>query len=353
MKEILHKKQNKLIQQIQRLFPGKLLNFAKKPIHFPCPFQNCTFEGTKLKRHLQASAHKFSDTKAKTYETFLKQQLNFLTFIDTHKQSKPQMCYQFKSFFERVDSHYLNFHQRKRQSTKMKKALEKSKVMTEDFVRRYFLWAGKHTVSGSNNEQSTSTSTSNTTSTSSTSTSTSNTQKRPETSKQKNVDETTQKKLPKSSSGEIRLRGVFQKPSPGSQRQMICMPNKLPLTKALHDKYNIPERDNFKFHYESAELLLVDYKSYILNSLKRLEISAAQYLLDINNVWSTVDPNLSLNLNQLQHPQNIETRFFLPTRQKLIENKDKDHNQQTDHIQAKTIKGKLQNLVRLTDFFER
>ena len=329
------------------------MNFAKKPIHFPCPFQNCTFEGTKLKRHLQASAHKFSDTKAKTYETFLKQQLNFITLIDTHKQSKPQMCYQFKSFFERVDSHYLNFHQRKRQSTKMKKALEKSKVMTEDFVRRYILWAGKHTVSGSNNEQSTSTSTSNTTSTSSTSTSTSNTQKRPETSKQTNVDETTQKKLPKSSSGEIRLRGVFQKPSPGSQRQMICMPNKLPLTKALHDKYNIPERDNFKFHYESAELLLVDYKSYILNSLKRLEISAAQYLLDINNVWSTVDPNLSLNPNQLQHPQNIETRFFLPTRQKLIENKDKDPNQHTDHIQAKTIKGKLQNLVRLTDFFER
>ena len=131
---------------------------------------------------------------------------------------------------------------------------------------------------------------------------------------------------------------------------MIYMPNKLPLTKALNDKYNIPDSDNFKFHYESAELLLADYKSYILNFLKRTEKSASQYLLDINDIWTTVDPNMSLHPNQLQHPENIETRFFLPTRQKLIENKDKDPEHQTEHIQAKTIKSKLQSLVRLTDF---
>ena len=77
------------------------------------------------------------------------------------------------------------------------------------------------------------------------------------------------KKNTKSSSGEIRLRGVFQKPSPGSQKQMIYMPNKLSLTKVLVDKYNILKSDNFKFHHESAELLLDDYKSYMLNFLKQ------------------------------------------------------------------------------------
>ena len=64
---ILHK-ENKINENTKRLFPGKLLNFTKKPIYFPCPFQNCSFEGTKLRRHLQTSAHKFTGTKAKMYE---------------------------------------------------------------------------------------------------------------------------------------------------------------------------------------------------------------------------------------------------------------------------------------------
>ena len=80
-----------------------------------------------------------------------------------------------------------------------------------------------------------------------------------------------------------------------------------------------------------------------------MEQSAAQYLLNINDIWTTVDPNMSLHPNQLQSPENIETRF-LPTREKLVENKDKDPKHQTVHIQAKTIKGKLQSLIRLTDF---
>ena len=74
-----------------------------------------------------------------------------------------------------------------------------------------------------------------------------------------------------------------------------------------------------------------------------------QYLLNINDIWTTVDPNMSLHPNQLQSPKNIETRF-LPTREKPVENKDKDPKHQTVHIQAKTIKGKLQSLIRLTDF---
>ena len=70
----------------------------------------------------------------------------------------------------------------------MKKPLEKPKVMREDFAHGYFLQAGKANVRSSDDEQSTSTSTS------TTNTIKKESQKRPETSKQKNVTEITPKK---------------------------------------------------------------------------------------------------------------------------------------------------------------
>ena len=131
---------------------------------------------------------------------------------------------------------------------------------------------------------------------------------------------------------------------------MLYLKNKLPLTKSLIRKHDIPPADNFKYYYESAELLLEDYQSYLINFLKRTEKTASQYLLDIRDVWSTVDPNMALYPNQLKDPECVETMFFLPMRHKLEENKDKEPNEQTDHIQAKTIKSKLQSLIRLTNF---
>ena len=59
---------------------------------------------------------------------------------------------------------------------------------------------------------------------------------------------------------------------------------------------------------------------------------------------------MALYPNQLRDPENIEIMFFLPMRHKLEENKDKDPHVQTDHIQAKTIKSKLQSLIHLTYF---
>ena len=108
--------------------------------------------------------------------------------------------------------------------------------------------------------------------------------------------------------------------------------------------------DNFRHYYETAEVLLEDYKSYVINFLQRTEKTAWQYIKDINDVWSRVDPNMALYPNQLRDPENIEIMFFLPMRHKLEENKDKDPHVQTDHIQAKTIKSKLQSLIRLTYF---
>ena len=59
---------------------------------------------------------------------------------------------------------------------------------------------------------------------------------------------------------------------------------------------------------------------------------------------------MALYPNQLQDHESIETMLFLPMRKKLEDNKDKDPHEQTDHVQAKTIKTKLQSLIRLCSF---
>ena len=48
----------------------------------------------------------------------------------------------------------------------------------------------------------------------------------------------------------------------------------------------------------------------------------------------------------------IESCFFLPQKRKLIENKDKEVHEQVCHIQAKTIKSKLDIAIRFLKFLE-
>ena len=130
LKSILLRKISKIIQKTQRLFPGRKLNFAKKPIQYPCPFQNCNFTESK--------SHKFSNEKAKLYESFIHHQLNNVTVIAKHTKNKPNMCHICKCFFERIDTHFHNFHQLKRRSPQMIQHLQKSTLATNDFLNMYY-----------------------------------------------------------------------------------------------------------------------------------------------------------------------------------------------------------------------
>ena len=99
-------------------------------------------------------------------------------------------------------------------------------------------------------------------------------------------------------------------------KKKLYLKNKLPITNVLIKKHDIPIADNFK-HYESAELLLDEYKSYVISFLGRTRKTASQYIKDINDVWSTVDPNMALYPNQLKDPESIETMFFSLMRHEL------------------------------------
>ena len=50
----------------------------------------------------------------------------------------PHVPYICKAFFEQLDSHLNNFHQLKRQSGQMNKAIEKLAILTKLFLRKYF-----------------------------------------------------------------------------------------------------------------------------------------------------------------------------------------------------------------------
>ena len=114
----------------------------------------------------------------------------------------------------------------------------------------------------------------------------------------------------------------------------------------------MPSTTTLKFHYESSDLLLEDYLEYMQKFQDCKEKYALQYILDIKDVWKSVDKSMCLFPNGLTEHEMIESCFFLPQKRKLIENKDKEVHKQDSHIQAKTIKSKLDNAVRLLKFLE-
>ena len=69
--------------------------------------------------------------------------------------------------------------------------------------------------------------------------------------------------------------------------------------------------------------------------------SAEQYVLDIRDIWQEIDSEMSLNPNQFRDKENLEARFYLPQKQLLLDNKDKDPKDQDPQIQAPTIRSKL------------
>ena len=55
---------------------------------------------------------------------------------------------------------------------------------------------------------------------------------------------------------------------------------------------------------------------------------------------------MTLDPNQLRDEENLESRFYLPQRQLLLDNKDKDPEDQDPLIQANTIRSKLISLSK-------
>lgn len=73
-------------------------------------------------------------------------------------------------------------------------------------------------------------------------------------------------------------------------------------------------------------------------------------MLDIKDAWKLLDKSMCIYPNGLKEHGMVELSFFLPEKRKLIENKDKEVDQQECHLQAKTIKTKLDSVICLLKF---
>ena len=60
-------------------------------------------------------------------------------------------------------------------------------------------------------------------------------------------------------------------------------------------------------------------------------------MLDIKDIWMEMDPEINLYPNELRDKENLESKFFLPQKQLLLDNKDKPPLEREAHIQAPAI----------------
>ena len=78
--------------------------------------------------------------------------------------------------------------------------------------------------------------------------------------------------------------------------------------------------------------------------------AAQQYASEVRFIWMAVDPITRIYPNALMNDELIEQRFYIPQRDLLIANKDKEPYEQEPHIQAPTIKSKLISFTRFLSF---
>lgn len=137
---------------------------------------------------------------------------------------------------------------------------------------------------------------------------------------EQNKVERTKTKMGKSSSTEIRLRGKYMQATVKQREHTKLLQNKLPLTNAKKTEYGLPSNTTLKFHYESADLLLEDHKQYIMKFQDHKAKPVEQNIVDIKDVWMSVDKTMCLFPNGLREHEMVESCFYLPQKRKLIDN---------------------------------
>ena len=96
--------------------------------------------------------------------------------------------------------------------------------------------------------------------------------------------------------------------------------------------------------------MLKDLKYWFVHGFGKTEKMASQTVSQIQEIWKTLDPEMSLHNNKLKAVDEIEDFFFLPHFNKLREQIKLPMVKQTNHIQASTIASKLTALNNLILF---
>lgn len=110
--------------------------FTQKP-SYPCIFRECLFQGNKAARHLEIGAHQMPSEKSKLVESFARYMVNHNSLVVRKGTPKPSMCHICKFFYQRFDTHYVNYHQMIRQKPDYNRVLKKSSNITKMFLKEF------------------------------------------------------------------------------------------------------------------------------------------------------------------------------------------------------------------------
>ena len=129
--------------------------------------------------------------------------------------------------------------------------------------------------------------------------------------------------MPKSSTKDICLRGVYVPETPSKHKTITILKYCKPLTISLKKRFKI-ESFEFRHHYTSGKEVVLDLERYITKYSLKTKKSAPQTTSGVRSIWMSVDPDMTIHPNCFVENEVLENRFYIPQYNLLIENKDKE-----------------------------
>lgn len=81
--------------------------------------------------------HQLSSIIAKLHQSYLIQQVNFLTKVSKGKQNISVLCSKYHLFFNIIDLHLHNNHQIRTKTKQLEKQIIKSRTLTQHFLEEF------------------------------------------------------------------------------------------------------------------------------------------------------------------------------------------------------------------------
>ena len=318
---------------------------------FPCPVTDCGFSTVDLGKHLQKK-HKWSKSSIKLQTSYFSNIFNYTTKFNTYNQHKPAICFKCCVVFERLDSHISLKHfsrstdEFQQMDAAYKKQTEKLLYAVDSFKNNEIHNIGekikeitsfKITSLDPLDVGNSKTMAADVPSTS-----------RADVESTSAVDDEYADDILSKGVATSQVRGKFLTPRKSKQR--ILLKHKQEITKQFRKKYKV-ETEAFRYFYEDANKVLIDFESYLKHRVGHNENQSQQYRQNVRQIWTSCDPNLAIfPKNYLTNTDLVEDNFYYPLKRSLEINSRLPKEEQTSHIQASTIKSKLCCLTMFSKF---
>lgn len=105
----------------------------------------------------------------------------------------------------------------------------------------------------------------------------------------------------------------------------------------------------FTHMYDDFKSFSEDFENWLRQILNHSTRAAKQIVTNLHEIWSSVDPDLSLYPNKLSNTNALEDQFFLPRFMKIQSN-NLEMNRSKVSIKPTTLSSKLSSLRKVIEF---